>query len=477
MRELYEYPGQNRDLLFQPDYPHAQSGEECSFCDPANIIRRGPRDYDEHTQVHYGLIASSNSIVKDANVRDQIGTELNAICIDYEASGLMSYLPCLMIRGVADYADSHKNAGWHGYAALAASAYTKRLLSVITVTTNEGIAAVASLDPDLSNAYRSGAEVDDGNSMSSNTSVGSMEASDAGIRISAAKKVAQALISDERLRSICVTASLRLKRDMLQWNIFVALGILWESLSERPRTPVILGLRWLFNRYRQHIAASVTEIVCDQETSLGVGQIETTLRSDEILTRLLKIRFPAANVAIAAVNRTHPEEVPTMSLEDIDMETLEPHDDAILTDLTQLDEILCRGTGFEDMLGKLKELLFPPVHVLLENTLGTYLAKTQGDPEVVCLVEWELLQLVNSEGLDVKDIDCLFTLSGDFENARADPLADHEIWHTGKQLLETVKSCLVMASKDMFDPVDTELKTGDLTKPDWSAAFQERYGS
>jgi hypothetical protein len=48
-----------------------------------------------------------------------------------EAAGLMDNFPCLVIRGICDYADSHKNKQWQGYAAATAAAYAKELLSVI----------------------------------------------------------------------------------------------------------------------------------------------------------------------------------------------------------------------------------------------------------------------------------------------------------------------------------------------------------
>jgi hypothetical protein len=40
--------------------------------------------------------------------------------------------PCLIIRGVCDYSDSHKHEKWQGYIAMAAAAYTKDLLCRIT---------------------------------------------------------------------------------------------------------------------------------------------------------------------------------------------------------------------------------------------------------------------------------------------------------------------------------------------------------
>lgn len=45
----------------------------------------------------------------------------------------MMDFPCIVIRGICDYADSHKNKQWQGYAALAAASYTKELLSYIPV--------------------------------------------------------------------------------------------------------------------------------------------------------------------------------------------------------------------------------------------------------------------------------------------------------------------------------------------------------
>jgi hypothetical protein len=54
-----------------------------------------------------------------------------------EAAGLMNHFPCLVTRGICDYADSHKNKQWQGYAALAAAVYSKELLSAIPSTHEE----------------------------------------------------------------------------------------------------------------------------------------------------------------------------------------------------------------------------------------------------------------------------------------------------------------------------------------------------
>jgi nucleoside phosphorylase len=51
-----------------------------------------------------------------------------------EAAGLMDGLPTLVIRGICDYCDSHKQKEWQGYAALTAAAYAKWLLSAMPVS-------------------------------------------------------------------------------------------------------------------------------------------------------------------------------------------------------------------------------------------------------------------------------------------------------------------------------------------------------
>jgi nucleoside phosphorylase len=74
------------------------------------------------------LIASRNQLIKDALLRDALMAETDVLCFETEAAGLVDHFPCLVIRGICDYADSHKNEEWQGYAAMAAAAYAKDLL-------------------------------------------------------------------------------------------------------------------------------------------------------------------------------------------------------------------------------------------------------------------------------------------------------------------------------------------------------------
>src|SRR6202012_2433493 len=78
------------------------------------------------------LIASGNQLMKDALHRDKLAQKWKVFCFEMEAAGLMDNFPCLVIRGICDYSDTHKNKDWQPYAAATAAAYAKELLGVIT---------------------------------------------------------------------------------------------------------------------------------------------------------------------------------------------------------------------------------------------------------------------------------------------------------------------------------------------------------
>lgn len=69
--------------------------------------------------------------MKNAYARDRVVTEMGVLCFEMESAGLMNHFPCLVIRGICDYCDSHKSKEWQGYAAMVAAAYAKDLLSRI----------------------------------------------------------------------------------------------------------------------------------------------------------------------------------------------------------------------------------------------------------------------------------------------------------------------------------------------------------
>jgi nucleoside phosphorylase len=119
------------DVLFEAAYDHV-GVQTCDRCSVDRQKARQPRESEEEVVVHYGTIASGNQVMRHAVERDRVSAELGGVlCFEMEAAGLMNSFPCLVIRGICDYADSHKDKKWQPYAAGTAAAYAKEVLSVI----------------------------------------------------------------------------------------------------------------------------------------------------------------------------------------------------------------------------------------------------------------------------------------------------------------------------------------------------------
>jgi nucleoside phosphorylase len=136
LRKKYQRPDLASDRLYHNHIVHpANSESSCdSICgdDSTYVVSRRLRTEDEdNPAIHYGLIASANQLMKDALARDRLAAQMDVICFEMEAAGLMNSFPCLVIRGICDYSDSHKNKDWQGYAAMTAAAYAKDLLGRI----------------------------------------------------------------------------------------------------------------------------------------------------------------------------------------------------------------------------------------------------------------------------------------------------------------------------------------------------------
>ncbi|KAB8245030.1 hypothetical protein BDV35DRAFT_394293 [Aspergillus flavus] len=115
------------DVLFEASYDHAR-GETCNACRKDMLVRRPQRE-DSNVRVHFGTIGSGNQLVKDGMTRDKISTKLGGVlCFEMEAAGVVNLLPCLVVRGISDYADSHKNKGFQYFAASTAAACARQIL-------------------------------------------------------------------------------------------------------------------------------------------------------------------------------------------------------------------------------------------------------------------------------------------------------------------------------------------------------------
>lgn len=167
--DIYKYPGTYRDKLYEADYRHkhhhpakCEICDQCLsdldpvceqalvfscaelHCDDAYLVHRerllsNQKWVQKHAQakvplappeIHFGTIGSGDTVMKAAGLRDKISREDNIIAFEMEGAGVWENLSCIVIKGVCDYADSHKNKSWQTFAAGAAASAAKALIEL-----------------------------------------------------------------------------------------------------------------------------------------------------------------------------------------------------------------------------------------------------------------------------------------------------------------------------------------------------------
>jgi len=149
--DQYQRPDLKYDQLFEANYEHIESADladnslqeneissndsdeipmPCPNCDKTHLVPRKPRKTTEPV-IHYGTIASGDQVMRHGLTREKIRKKYGVLCFEMEAAGLMNDFPCLVIRGICDYSDTHKHKIWQRYAAATAAAYAKELLGVV----------------------------------------------------------------------------------------------------------------------------------------------------------------------------------------------------------------------------------------------------------------------------------------------------------------------------------------------------------
>ncbi|KIL83635.1 hypothetical protein FAVG1_13142 [Fusarium avenaceum] len=128
-----EYPGVMEDRLFEASYRHTEDQKSCGQlgCNGEIVSRSrletaGVRPLPA---VHFGLMASGNSVMKSGEDRDRIAAQEGVIAFEMEGAGVWDSFPCIVVKGACDYADSHKSKDWQRYAAAMAAACAKAFLS------------------------------------------------------------------------------------------------------------------------------------------------------------------------------------------------------------------------------------------------------------------------------------------------------------------------------------------------------------
>ncbi|KAL2145611.1 hypothetical protein VTI28DRAFT_6669 [Corynascus sepedonium] len=160
----YRYPGSTEDELFASTYQHKhREPRSCTCynekiptycaeaaqttcaqlgCDKGQLVRRErlerkrnlEPEMAQSPEIFVGRIASGDAVMKSSEHRDQIAKLYNVIAFEMEGAGIWDEMPCIIIKGICDYADSHKSKVWQPFAAATAAAVTKAILERYTPT-------------------------------------------------------------------------------------------------------------------------------------------------------------------------------------------------------------------------------------------------------------------------------------------------------------------------------------------------------
>ncbi|KAL5592093.1 hypothetical protein FOVSG1_010982 [Fusarium oxysporum f. sp. vasinfectum] len=152
-RAEYHYPGAKNDVIYPPEYLHkhrdscpACADDSIFFCKPAfkascaevgcepeKLITRKhredlPEGADFAPEIFVGRIGSGNTVMKSGLDRDRIADGNDIIAFEMEGAGIWEEVPCIIVKGICDYADSHKNKTWQNFAAATAASVAKAIL-------------------------------------------------------------------------------------------------------------------------------------------------------------------------------------------------------------------------------------------------------------------------------------------------------------------------------------------------------------
>ncbi|KAL5366458.1 hypothetical protein BJX96DRAFT_160970 [Aspergillus floccosus] len=152
--EKWAYPGKALDVLCEPSHRHKHhepgGWRACSCmrknsansvctealetdctalgCMGTGVSHDRPDGEDTRPSIHIGTIASADTVMRSGEHRDRMAEEEDVVGFDMEGAGIWDNISCLVIKGVSDYADSHKDKRWQAYAAAAGAAGAKTFL-------------------------------------------------------------------------------------------------------------------------------------------------------------------------------------------------------------------------------------------------------------------------------------------------------------------------------------------------------------
>ena len=91
-------------------------------------LEKDGSDAAQEPVLHLGAVASGDIVIKSAADRDRIAKKEKVIAFEMEGAGVWDEVPCIVVKGVCDYADCHKHKGWQNFAAATAASASKAIL-------------------------------------------------------------------------------------------------------------------------------------------------------------------------------------------------------------------------------------------------------------------------------------------------------------------------------------------------------------
>ncbi|KAH7124739.1 nucleoside phosphorylase domain-containing protein, partial [Dactylonectria macrodidyma] len=161
---IYQYLGGTSDKLFQASYRHKHHAPlEClcagchesldAVCDESRkmsceelgcdnhyvvwrerlemkqqLEREGRLKEAQAPSIFVGCVGSGDTVLKSGNDRDRIAKRHGILAFAMEGVGFWDDVPCIIVKGVCDYADSHKNKNWQNFAAATAACVARGLV-------------------------------------------------------------------------------------------------------------------------------------------------------------------------------------------------------------------------------------------------------------------------------------------------------------------------------------------------------------
>ncbi|KAK0658099.1 hypothetical protein QBC41DRAFT_192405, partial [Cercophora samala] len=67
-------------------------------------------------EIFAGHIGSGDTVMKSRDLRDALAQKHGILAFEMEGAGIWDEIPCIIIKGICNYADSHKHKAWQPYA-------------------------------------------------------------------------------------------------------------------------------------------------------------------------------------------------------------------------------------------------------------------------------------------------------------------------------------------------------------------------